>query len=123
MSNDGENSLFGELKRNFLYMFQSAKGKYSLSTYMDILSEFTDSTINEAGEKNLHYKDGELVFKNQDDNNINVLIKMNFIDNNNADIQKKAERNLEKKIFTSEAIEKIEQEEEIHYSIEAPKER
>ena len=123
MSNDGENSLFGELKRNFLYMFQSAKGKYSLSTYMYILSEFTDSTINEAGEKNLHYKDGELVFKNQDDNNINVLIKMNFIDNNNADIQKKAERNLEKKIFTSEAIEKIEQEEEIHYSIEAPKER
>jgi hypothetical protein len=123
MSDDGENSLFGELKRNFLYMFQSAKGKYSLSTYIDILSEFTDSTINEARKKNLHYKDGELIFKDQDDNKINVLINMNFIDNNNADIQKKAERNLEKKIFTSEAITKIEQEEEIHYSIEAPKER
>ena len=46
----GETNVWIELKDAFKYLFQSAKGKYSVESYLEVLSEFTDEQINSTND-------------------------------------------------------------------------
>lgn len=114
-------TIFSEIKNLFKYMFQSAQGKYSLETYLEVLNEFTDPEIISSEENGLKYIGGEVVFlttKSQSD--ILITIKLEFQDDNGDWKLKKAERRVEKSMFTQETINRLHNNQETKFEIEKP---
>ena len=114
-------TIFSEIKNLFKYMFQSAQGKYSLETYLEVLNEFTDPEIISSEENGLEYIGGEVIFltsKIQSD--ILITIKLEFQDDNGDWKLKKAERRVEKSMFTQETINRLNNNQETKFEIEKP---
>ena len=115
-------SLISEVMSSVKYMFQSAQGKYSLETYLEILSEFTDSEIMDGEEKGLKFVGGEVRFKSvRNDNYVSIVIELEFQDGFGEWRLKKAERKIEKDRFVEETVQRLENEEETIFNVEKPK--
>lgn len=116
-------SIFTPLVDAFKYLFQSAKGKYSLETYLDILSEFTDEVILDAKKENLSYIGGKAVFSiNEKSNTVNIKMELEFKKPDRNWVVKKAERNLDMSDFTEESLLKIKSMGEMVFQINSPDE-
>lgn len=122
-NNEMKINLFEELKGAFKYLFQSARGKYSLETYLEILSEFTDDEINTALDNGDTYAGGEAVFYSiVNSDTIHATVEMRFYNENDLKVRtKKAERDLERKIFTDEALATIDRNGETAFEIKVPR--
>ena len=114
-------SVFSDIKNSVKYMIQSAQGKYSFETYLEVLSEFTDSEI-EFGEKSgLKYIGGEVTFITSDgQDGIFVSINLEFQSMSGEWKLKEAKRTLEKSMFTQESIDRLETAQETRFDIEKP---
>lgn len=104
------------------FAYQSSQGKYSLETYLEVLGEYTDDEIKEFAGKGHSFSGGEVVFSTyKDKDTIKAIIKMYFVETSTGKNKlKKAERDLEKSMFTSEAISTMESKGEIAYEINSP---
>ena len=120
---DTKKGALTELKESLGYLFQSIQGRYSMESYLDILGEFTDEQINIALDSGYIYRGGELTFSTDPDQDVvKASVTMRFYDkDSNKDITKKAERQLKKKTFTSEAIKYLEDNTEVTYEIKPPR--
>ena len=115
-------SAFRELWESIQYMFDSKKGKYSLETYLGILSEYTDRLILAAKKDDLSYTGGECRIKKEEGNEyLEFHIEMFFLDKEKNAIKKEAARKLPVKRFTTETLRRID-DKEIKFEITSPKE-
>ncbi len=110
------------IKSALKFTHQSAQGKYSLETYIEVLGKYTDDEIREFTSKGHKYSGGEAVFTTSaSDVSIKAVVKMYFVDGETGqNMMKKAERFLEKTMFTDEAIDLIEKKGELAFEIKAP---
>lgn len=118
---DENKSIFTEMVDSLKYMFQSAQGKYSLETYLEVLGEFTDSEILSGEDTGLTYIGGEVVFltkKNESD--ILITINLEFQDINREWKLKSSERSVKKNMFTQETVKRLETSSKIKFEIERP---
>ena len=122
MSQNDTNA-FGELIDAFKYLFQSAKGKYSINSYLEVLSEFTDGEINAALDNGEVYGGGEVTFLSiMNSDTLKVSIEMRFYDDSVKKTKtRKAERKLERKMFTSEALSLFDKNGETTFEIKPPR--
>ncbi|GEM_PF-1779329 len=105
----GLKQAFNSLFDSFKYMFQSAKGKRSLETYLEIISEFTDDTIIQSKKEGLNYVGGECSMKINPENPMEIMatIELQFQTRDGVWKKKEAKRILEKNTFTDDAIKQI----------------
>jgi hypothetical protein len=124
MNESNEEGLFGSFKQSIKYLFQSAKGKYSIETYLSILSEFTDTTIISSEAEGLKFVGGEAKFHMLHGAKlIDVIIELEFKTSSGDWKLKKAERKIECNKFTYEALNTIENAGELKFSVEEPNRR
>lgn len=118
-----ETNVWIEIKDAFKYLFQSAKGKYSLEAYLEVLSEFTDGEINTALDNGEIYGGGEVTFLSAVNSNaLSVTVEMRFYSDKEKKTKKrKAERDLERKMFTDEALRLLDRNGETTFEIKAPR--
>ncbi len=116
--------IWDAIKSALKFTHQSAQGKYSLETYLEVLGEYTDDEIREFIASGHTYGGGEVVFSTEkSDVSIKAVVKMYFVETaTGQNKMKKAERLLEKSMFTDEAVDLIEKKGEIAYQINAPME-
>lgn len=96
---------------------------YTIEEYLKILSEFTDSIIEEGKKDHLFFVGGEVIFKCiKQMKKIDIKVNMEFKTEDNQWELKKAERELDYTLFSRETIELLESSEELRYKIEEPKE-
>ncbi len=116
-------SFWESLKVALKYAFHSAKGRYNLDSYLEILSRFTDEEINSELDKGFVYDGGEVTFYAQQNKNVfKIVIEMIFYDiENKKKYLKKAERELEKKMFVEETISQLEKNGITTFEIKAPR--
>ncbi len=101
-------SVLKELWNSFIYFLESKKGKYSLSTYLDIVGEYTDRLILKAEEEGGSFLGGTCeVRNNMEDKTFDFTIKMYFQNSDGENISKEAKRCLPKERFTSETEQEI----------------
>lgn len=108
-------SLFKELRKSFRYMIESRHGKYSLSTYLEIVGQYADTQIIEARKNGLKYIGGECVvnLEHGDPDKYVFSVEMFFVDQQGQNIRKTACRKLDSKRFTRETKEEISSEKNI----------
>ncbi len=111
------------IKKALKYAFQSAQGKYSLETYLEVMGKFTDDEINQELNKGLKYVGGEVSFYAlKSDKDIRAAVELKFFDvDGKKTILKKAERRLEKSIFVDEALDYIEEKGILTFEVSAPR--
>ena len=116
---------FSDLINSIKYMFQSAKGKYSLESYLEVIGEFTDDTIVEAEKEGLNFFGGECSIKSNILNNeeVSIAVNMQFRSDTGEWKKKEATRFIEKSIFTDEAIKQIGGNEGLTFAINPPVKR
>lgn len=113
--------IWDSIKDAFRYLYQSAKGKYSLESYLDVLGQFTDGEINEALDAGDMYGGGEVTFSYTPEY-ILTSIEMRFFNSDEMKNKtKKAERKLEPKIFTDEAVSMMKEKGTLSFEIKAPR--
>ena len=119
---DKKSDIWDNIKKALIFAAQSAQGKYSLETYLEVLGEYTDQEITEFTSNGYLYGGGEVVFSTKKgDPNVKAVVKMYFLETaTKKDKLKKAERLLEKKMFTDEAIAEFEKKGEVAFEINAP---
>lgn len=114
--------MWDAIKSALKFTYQSAQGKYSLETYLEVLGQYTDDEIREFTSSGHSYGGGELVFStDKSDVSIKAVLKMYFVETSTGKYKmKKAERYLEKSMFTDEAVDQIENKGEMAFEINAP---
>ena len=113
--------IWDSIKDALKYLYQSAKGRYSLESYLDVLGQFTDEEINEALDGGDMYGGGEVTFSYTPEY-ILATIEMRFFNSDEMKNRtKKAERKLEPKLFTDEAISTIKEKGTLSFEIKAPR--
>lgn len=114
--------IWDSIKKALKYTYQSAQGKYSLETYLEVLGQYTDDEIREFISSGHTYGGGEVVFSaGESEVSIKAVVKMYFVEKSTGkNKMKKAERYLEKSMFTDEAIEQIVRKGDIAFEINAP---
>ena len=71
--------LWEAIKKALKYIKQSAQGKYSLESYLEILGRFTDSQIDEALDCGEMYGGGEVTWSvSKDEPSFQVDVEMKF---------------------------------------------
>lgn len=116
-----EKSLLDVFFDSVQYMIQSIQGKYKLETYLEILSEYTDSQIRNWEKNGFLYIEGELIVTtDKDRKDISFAIYMIFQDADQKRKLKSAEKSVEKYKFTKETIERLETALEMKFEIERP---
>lgn len=114
-----ESSAWSELWDAIKYCKESKNGKYSLDTYLDIVSEYTDRQIRAAEDVNLRYVGGTCKVKNSFDADVfDFEIKMYFEDETGKSVIKEAKRGLPKNRFVSETSRIIA--DEVSFEIKKP---
>lgn len=118
MSNIGINDLF----KSIGYMFQSIKGRFTIESYLELISEFTDETILQSKKEGLVYIGGECKIKFNEElkDKITVVIEMQFKTRSGEWKQKRAQREIDKNKFVSDAINQIKEKKELKYEISEP---
>lgn len=117
-----KDSVFQDFWNSIQYYIDSKKGKYSLETYLQIISEYTDELIKDAERKGFLYKGGKCgVWKNDKSEMLEFHIEMYFENRDREVIEKEAERQLSIKKFTREAVATI-GDKGLKFNIERPKE-
>lgn len=98
-----EKKALGELFDSIKFLFDSKKGKYSLDTYLDIVSEYTDGIISDSVAEGLYYLGGECeVINNQKDSTYDFKLSLFFESKDTERIVKEASRSISKEKFTTE---------------------
>lgn len=117
-----ESGVWENIKTTLKFTYQSAIGKYSLETYLEVLGEYTDSEIIDFLEKGYTYGGGEVTFLTEkSEDTIKVMVKMYFFERiTKKNKLKQAERSLEKNIFTDETIKTLEEKRLVMYEINEP---
>lgn len=112
-----------EFKSAIKYFFQSVKGKYSIASYLEILSEFTDGEINAALDNGEVYGGGEVTFLSvSNSDTLDVTAEMRFYDDKEKKIKtRKAERKLQRKLFTDDALKVFDNNGQTTFEIKAPR--
>lgn len=101
-------SAWGELWDSIKFLYESKRGKYSLDTYLDIMSEFTDKLIQESEQDGLTYLGGECcVADDKAERKYDFHVKLYFQNWNGSHILKEARRKLPKNCFTSETAQMV----------------
>ena len=118
-----ETNVWIELKDAFKYLLQSAKGKYSVESYLKVLSEFTDEEINTALDNGELYGGGEVTFLSViNSSTLAVSVEMRFYSEKEKKTKtRKAERELERKMFTDEALRLFDRNGETTFEIKTPR--
>ena len=104
-----QSSVFGDLFAAIKFCMESKKGKYSLQTYLDIVSEYADRQIVLNEEKGLTYMGGSCHIKGKenDPKKIKFKVELFFEDEQKQSIKKEAEKELSLDKFVSETIAQI----------------
>lgn len=112
-----------EFKSAMKYFFQSVKGRYSIDSYLEILSEFTDGEINAALDNGEVYGGGEVTFLSVSNGDaLDVTVEMRFYDDKEKKIKtRKAERKLQRKLFTDDALKVFDNNGQTSFEIKAPR--
>lgn len=112
-----------EFKSAMKYFFQSVKGRYSIDSYLEILSEFTDGEINAALDNGEVYGGGEVTFLSVSNGDaLDVTVEMRFYDDKEKKIKtRKAERKLQRKLFTDDALKVFDNNGQTTFEIKAPR--
>lgn len=120
---ENKNGIWEELKDAFRYLFQSAKGKYSLESYLEALGEFTDEEINRELDDGEHYGGGEVTFSSiRNKDYIKIVIEMRFSNERDMKIKtKRAEREVERRSFTDSALKIFDENGETTFEIKPPR--
>lgn len=115
-------SFWDSIKSALKFTYQSVQGKYSLETYLEVLGQYTDDEIRDFTASGHTYGGGEVVFLTEpSDVSIKAVVKMYFVETSTGQNKmKKAERYLEKTMFTDEAVDQIEKKGEVAFEINAP---
>lgn len=110
-----------EWKQAFQHLFQSVLGKYTLESYLESLSEFTDGEIRDQLENGLTYLGGEASFTaDRDRVDVTAAVCLEFQNRAGQWRQRKAERHLCKSMFTQETVRRLENAGELRFEIYAP---
>lgn len=101
------NGCLQEFLDSLWYMIDSIQGKLSLESYLEILSQYTDSLIRSSEQEGLSYRDGvcHLCAAASRDSLV-FTIELFFTDQVGQLVQKRAERALPNKKFTRESVRK-----------------
>ena len=112
-----------EFKSAIKYFFQSVKGRYSIDSYLEIMSEFTDGEINAALDNGEVYGGGEVTFWSvSNSDTLDVTVEMRFYDDKEKKIKtRKAERKLQRKLFTDDALKVFDNNGQTTFEIKAPR--
>lgn len=116
-------ALGGGLREDFRYLLESAMGKYTLETYLEVLGMFTDGEIRSGLERGLLYRGGEAVFAlEQGGNAVSAAMCLHFQDREGEWVRRSAERRLKKSRFTTETLRQLEEAGELRFEIQPPEE-
>ncbi len=111
----------GGLKEDLQYLIQSALGKYSLETYLEVLGGFTDGEIRDRVRDGLIYRGGEASFTaRRGEWEVIVSVALHFQDQEGEWSQVKAERSLRRSMFTGETLRRLEDAESVSFAVHAP---
>ena len=106
MSKNTKKSTFQELIDSIHFYFDSKRGRYSLETYLQIISKYVDSLILSTEKEGMKYLGGDCKVKknNEQDGFLSFHVEMFFEDINGNAIKKEAHRNLKIEKFTKGTI-------------------
>lgn len=118
MSNVGISDFF----KSIGYMFQSMKGRFTIESYLELISEFTDETIVHSRNEGLIYIGGECKIKFNEElkDKITIIIEMQFKTRDGKWKQKRAQREIDQNKFVSQVIDEIKEKKELKYEINEP---
>lgn len=112
-----------ELKQAIRYLFQSIKGKCSLESYLEMLGDYTDKEIRDQLQCGSIYRGGEVTFVTSPEHEeIQATFVLEFQDAAGGWRKKEAKRMLQKSMFTSESVRRLEIAGELSFGIQAPDE-
>ena len=101
-------SVLDELISSFKFYKESKKGKYSLDTYLDIISEYTDRMILQCEKESYIFLGGMCKAINNDiENTYDFTVNIYFLSCDGKRIMKEATRKLSKERFTSETEQEL----------------
>lgn len=104
----------------FLYLLDSMAGKYSFTTYLEIMSEFIDEEIRR--ERELRYTGGRVVFSADVDHpDCDIQVELFFIHpESNKYSVKRAQRRIPKSKFIRRDIALLEKQKKLEFNVEKP---
>lgn len=110
--------LLKQLLNAIFYFIDSLRKKYSLETYIEVISQYTDKIILKEIESGKLYRGGNCLVKKNNKTEILFTVKMYFIDENGQNYIKEAARTLALSQFTRETEDLLK--EEKNYDILKP---
>lgn len=103
-----------------LYLLDSMRGKYSFTTYLEVMNDFIDEEIRNMQAQGLHYTGGHVVF--QDRNGAcDIQLELFFLHpQSNQYSVKRAERQLPKQKFVRRDVDLLEKQKRLEFNVEKP---
>ena len=110
-----------EFKESFRYAVEAKQGKFSLSVYLNRLSDSIDTYIKEIQVKeNSQFQSGHIEVSSEQ-GNLNFLIHLNFLTHNKTVMEKILYKSIPLTQFTDDTLSELERGKKI-YAVDAPEE-